>query len=35
MTTITERTNNGGVVYRSPKTVPVPDIDVLTLLFGA
>jgi hypothetical protein len=33
MTTIVERTPNG-TIYRSAKDYPIPDLDVLTLLFG-
>jgi hypothetical protein len=33
MTTIVEKTNDG-VIYRSANTYNVPDVDVLTLLFG-
>lgn len=33
MTTIVEKTKDG-VIYRAAKTYPVPDVDVLTLLFG-
>lgn len=33
MTTIVEKTS-GGIFYRAAKTYPVPDVDLLTLLFG-
>lgn len=33
MTTIVEKTADG-VIYRAAKTYPVPDVDLLTLLFG-
>jgi 4-coumarate--CoA ligase len=33
MTTIIEKTADG-TIYRAAKTYPVPDIDLLTLLFG-
>jgi hypothetical protein len=33
MTTIVEKTSDG-IIYRAAKTYPVPDLDVLTLLFG-
>lgn len=33
MTTIVEKTPDG-VIYRAAKTYPVPDVDILTLLFG-
>jgi 4-coumarate--CoA ligase len=33
MATIVERSSEG-IVYRAAKTYPVPNIDVLTLLFG-
>jgi hypothetical protein len=33
MTTIVEETSEG-TIYRSPETFLVPDVDVLTLLFG-
>ncbi|KAJ4369152.1 hypothetical protein N0V83_006236 [Neocucurbitaria cava] len=32
MTTIAEKTPNG-IIYRAAKTYPVPDVDLLTLLF--
>jgi 4-coumarate--CoA ligase len=34
MTTIVEQTHDG-TIYRAPKTYPVPNLDILTLLFGA
>jgi hypothetical protein len=33
MTTIVDKTPNG-TFYRAAKTYPVPDVDILTLLFG-
>jgi hypothetical protein len=33
MTTIVEKTSDG-TIYRAAKTYPIPDVDVLTLLFG-
>tara|TARA_R110002003_G_scaffold41_4_gene2847 strand:- start:15041 stop:15196 length:156 start_codon:yes stop_codon:yes gene_type:complete len=33
MTTIVEKTSEG-IIYRAAKSYPVPDVDVLTLLFG-
>jgi hypothetical protein len=33
MTTIVERTPEG-IFYRAAKTYPVPNLDILTLLFG-
>jgi hypothetical protein len=33
MTTVVEKTRDG-IIYRAAKTYPVPDLDVLTLLFG-
>jgi 4-coumarate--CoA ligase len=33
MTTIVEKTAEG-TIYRAAKTYPVPDVDILTLLFG-
>lgn len=33
MTTVVEKTSKG-TVYRSTETFPVPNVDVLTLLFG-
>jgi 4-coumarate--CoA ligase len=33
MTTIIEKTPEG-TIYRSTETFPVPDVDILTLLFG-
>jgi hypothetical protein len=33
MTTLVEKTPDG-IIYRAAKTYPVPDVDVLTLLFG-
>lgn len=33
MTTIVEKTKDR-TIYRAAKTYPVPDVDVLTLLFG-
>jgi hypothetical protein len=33
MTTIVEKTSDG-IIYRAAKTYPIPDVDVLTLLFG-
>jgi hypothetical protein len=33
MATIVERSSNA-IIYRAAKTYPVPDVDVLTLLFG-
>lgn len=33
MTTIVEKTADG-TIYRAAKTYPIPDLDVLTLLFG-
>jgi hypothetical protein len=33
MTTVVEKTTDG-IIYRAAKTYPVPDVDVLTLLFG-
>lgn len=33
MTTIVEKTPRG-TIYRAAKSYPVPDLDVLTLLFG-
>ncbi|OAL49911.1 4-coumarate-CoA ligase-like protein [Pyrenochaeta sp. DS3sAY3a] len=34
MTTIVEKTSDG-IIYRAAKTYPVPDLDVLTLLFDS
>jgi len=34
MTTIVKRTQEG-TIYRAAKTYPVPNLDILTLLFGA
>ncbi|KAF2036413.1 4-coumarate-CoA ligase-like protein [Setomelanomma holmii] len=34
MTTIVEKTSDG-IIYRAAKTYPVPDVDVLTLLFDS
>lgn len=33
MASIVEKTSQG-IIYRAAKTYPVPDVDVLTLLFG-
>jgi 4-coumarate--CoA ligase len=33
MTTIVEKTSDG-VIYRAAKKYPIPDVDLLTLLFG-
>jgi hypothetical protein len=33
MATKVEKTSNG-IIYRSEKNYPIPDLDVLTLLFG-
>lgn len=33
MATIVEKTSDG-IIYRAAKTYPVPDLDILTLLFG-
>jgi 4-coumarate--CoA ligase len=33
MTTIVEKTSDG-IIYRAAKTYPIPNVDVLTLLFG-
>jgi hypothetical protein len=33
MTTIVEKTSEG-IIYRAAKTYPIPDVDILTLLFG-
>jgi hypothetical protein len=34
MTTIVEHTHDG-TIYRAAKTYPVPNLDILTLLFGS
>lgn len=34
MTTIAEKTKDG-IIYRAAKTYPIPDVDILTLLFGS
>jgi 4-coumarate--CoA ligase len=33
MATIVEKTPKG-TIYRAAKTYPIPDVDILTLLFG-
>lgn len=33
MSTIVEKTPDG-TIYRAAKTYPIPDLDLLTLLFG-
>jgi 4-coumarate--CoA ligase len=33
MATIVERSSDG-IIYRAAKTYPIPNVDVLTLLFG-
>ena len=33
MATIVEKSRDG-TIYRAAKTYPVPDVDLLTLLFG-
>jgi len=33
MATIVEKSSDG-VIYRAAKTYPLPDVDLLTLLFG-
>jgi hypothetical protein len=33
MATIVEKTADG-IIYRAAKTYPIPDVDILTLLFG-
>jgi hypothetical protein len=33
MATIVEKTADG-TIYRAAKTYPIPDLDLLTLLFG-
>lgn len=33
MATIVEKTAEG-TIYRAAKTYPIPDVDMLTLLFG-
>ncbi len=34
MTTIAETLPSGETIYRCPESQPVPNVDILTLLFG-